>query len=314
MSDIVQQLLKSQSQDTPVEMHELADVRILLTEQLTLIVNVDTASRFVGEPKISLQLENGTRIESAEINAVGEGGYKTEFHLGQFPAYLDILVDVRGKSGSGAISSAVAGFTITRFEEPGRYEVFGPGGATRLKLTAKKGRPLLIWLGSVNQDILQRSGGLVPVTAAFEVGGFKCRKITSAAHLSAMVGPTEANAGMQLKDADIALYQWKEKKGKWVRLTSSGFNSQQLTVGADIKRFGIFAAFTPVRSSAVDDLREENVALRRVIVDLERQLEMDRNSAGENNVLQMLEHTTGRSLISTALFGGTDRDDEIDGW
>ncbi len=314
MSVMIQHLLKSQSPDTRVEIHEIADVRITLTDQSTLVVNVDTASRFASEPKISLQLENGTRIDSGEINAVGEGGYKTEFHLGQFPAYLDMLVDVRGKSGSGAISSAVAGFTIVRFEEPGRYEAFGPRGATRLTLTIKKGRPLLIWMGSVDQDILQRSGGLVPVTTAFEVGGLNDRKFPSSVRLSAVVSSNEANAGMLLKGADIALYQWNEKKDEWVRLLSGGFNSQRLTVGADIRRFGIYAAFAPVRSSAVDDLREENVALRRVIVDLERQLERNRNSAGEINLLHELEHTTGRSLFSTALLGGTDRDDEMDGW
>lgn len=259
-----------------LETHERAEVRVELDGQRNLIITVDTPTGFISTPQIVLQRANGTRTPAGATYATedenGKTIYLTTFDIEE--RYIDGIIDVRGKAASGMVASAVEGFVLVCYKEPGTYEFFAPRGAAAVRaMVEDKAGPFYGWIGPAPLGILERAEDLTAASAAFTVDSSNCDDFTVPLRLAIRARLGNLDLEGSCGEPDVAIYRWDNENDAWSRLEdSSALNPVGSLVEVDIEQGGIYAVFARERRMRADDLRRENSDLRRLIVDQDREL------------------------------------------
>lgn len=259
------------------ETHERAEVQVFVRDQDHIMITVDAANGFVNKPYIALQLANGKRISSEKTEVIenesGKRSYVGHFYIDEH--YVDALIEVRGMVTGSLVASAVEGFVLARYLEPGTYELFGPRGAAAVKVVVEDDvAPFQVWIGPAPVGILERAVNLTPVSAAFIVGSASDDYFTTSVNLAIAAKLSVPGPGGYSGEPDVAIYRWDIENEAWSRLDkSSDLEPTRSIVSVDIERSGIYALFIQERPLSKEDLQRENDDLRRCISDKEREIQ-----------------------------------------
>ncbi len=228
-----------------VDIHEVANVQILPCGDV-LEVRVNTASGFVNRPAIQLQKENGDILKpNIDGTLQSDGSFVVCFQMSN-EVVQEGLIDIRGTNSQGGPVSAVESFTVTRFQEEGEYQIFGPHGAVSLEGVKMKGDPpLVVSIGPAPTDIFEDLENLSALSPAFLISSDSEKPFHGPLQLMfSITGAPKKVFSDETCTPKAGIYYWQERGRDWKKVSGNSIiNPTARIIETSILKSGIYAAF-----------------------------------------------------------------------